>query len=157
MKIKDLMLKIESNKRKIQELNEETSNLSKELINKLQSKKLKNYILEDEESLLNATVVERNALSFNLDMLKKKLGKANFNEITESNVEVDKAELRELFSSNPGLKKELKSALIITKVLNENKLKKLIDKGEISKEEIEGTYEVKTSNYLRLERKSYEE
>ena len=73
MKIKDLMLKIESNKRKIQELNEETSNLSKELINKLQSKKLKNYILEDEESLLNATVVERNALSFNLDMLKKKL------------------------------------------------------------------------------------
>ena len=157
MKIKDLMLKIESNKRKIQELNEETSNLSKELINKLQNKKLKNYILEDEESLLNATVVERNALSFNLDMLKKKLGKANFNEITESNVEVDKAELRELFSSNPGLKKELKSALIITKVLNENKLKKLIDKGEISKEEIEGTYEVKTSNYLRLERKSYEE
>lgn len=157
MKIKDLMLKIESNKRKIQELNEETSNLSKELINKLQSKKLKNYILEDEESLLNATVVERNALSFNLDMLKKKLGKASFNEITESNVEVDKAELRELFSSNPGLKKELKSALIITKVLNENKLKKLIDKGEISKEEIEGTYEVKTSNYLRLERKSYEE
>ena len=157
MKIKDLMLKIESNKRKIQELNEETSNLSKELINKLQSKKLKNYILEDEESLLNATVVERNALSFNLDMLKKKLGKANFNEITESNVEVDKAELRELFSSNPGLKKELKSALIITKVLNENKLKKLIDKGEISKEEIEGTYKVKTSNYLRLERKSYEE
>lgn len=157
MKIKDLMLKIESNKRKIQELNEETSNLSKELINKLQSKKLKNYILEDEESLLNATVVERNALSFNLDMLKKKLGKASFNEITESNVEVDKAELRELFSSNPGLKKELKSALTITKVLNENKLKKLIDKGEISKEEIEGTYEVKTSNYLRLERKSYEE
>ena len=157
MKIKDLMLKIESNKRKIQELNEETSNLSKELINKLQNKKLKNYILEDEESLLNATVVERNALSFNLDMLKKKLGKANFNEITESNVEVDKAELRELFSSNPRLKKELKSALIITKVLNENKLKKLIDKGEISKEEIEGTYEVKTSNYLRLERKSYEE
>ena len=156
MKIKDLMIKIENNKNLIAKCTEENKEMSNMLIEKLSKKNVKNYIFESEESSLNATIVERNNVTFDLDVLKEKLGKSLYKEVKNKEIEVDKAELREIFRSNPDLKAKLKSALIVRRTLNESKLKKLIESGEIDKDLVKEACNITTSKYLRLERK-YEE
>lgn len=157
LKVKEMLLKIESNKEEIKRLTEENTKLSIKVMTKLQQKSLKNYMLEDDDSILSATIVEKNKLEFNLDLLKSKLGKSTYKEIIEKNIEIDKAELRELFEKNPNLKKQIKPALIITDALDENKLKQLIDEEVITKEDIEGTYDITKSSYLRVARKMIED
>lgn len=157
LKIKEMLLKIESNKEEIKRLTEENTKLSIRVMTKLQQKSLKNYMLEDDDSILSATIVEKNKLEFNLGLLKSKLGKSTYKEIIEKNIEIDKAELRELFEKNPNLKKQIKPALIITDTLDENKLKQLIDEEVITKEDIEGTYDITKSSYLRVARKMIED
>lgn len=157
LKLKQMLLKIESNKEEIKRLTEENTKLSINIMSKLQQKNLKNYILEDEDSILSATIVEKNKLEFNLELLKNKLGKNTYKEIIEKNIEIDKAELRELFENNPKLKKQIKPALIITESLDENKLKQLMDNKIITKDDIEGTYDITKSNYLRVSRKMNED
>ena len=157
LKVKEMLLKIESNKEEIKRLTEENTKLSIRVMTKLQQKSLKNYMLEDDDSILSATIVEKNKLEFNLDLLKSKLGKSTYKEIIEKNIEIDKAELRELFEKNPNLKKQIKPALIITDTLDENKLKQLIDEEVITKEDIEGTYDITKSSYLRVARKMIED
>lgn len=157
LKVKEMLLKIESNKEEIKRLTEENTKLSVRVMTKLQQKSLKNYMLEDDDSILSATIVEKNKLEFNLDLLKSKLGKSTYKEIIEKNIEIDKAELRELFEKNPNLKKQIKPALIITDTLDENKLKQLIDEEVITKEDIEGTYDITKSSYLRVARKMIED
>ena len=157
LKLKQMLLKIESNKEEIKRLTEENTKLSINIMSKLQQKNLKNYILEDEDSILSATIVEKNKLEFNLELLKNKLGKNTYKEIIEKNIEIDKAELRELFENNPKLKKQIKPALIITESLDENKLKHLMDNKVITKDDIEGTYDITKSNYLRVSRKMNED
>lgn len=157
LKLKQMLLKIESNKEEIKRLTEENTKLSINIMTKLQQKNLKNYILEDEDSILSATIVEKNKLEFNLELLKNKLGKNTYKEIIEKNIEIDKAELRELFENNPKLKKQIKPALIITESLDENKLKHLMDNKVITKDDIEGTYDITKSNYLRVSRKMNED
>ena len=156
MKIKDLMIKIENNKNLIAKCTEENKEMSNMLIEKLSKKNVKNYIFESEESSLNATIVERNNVTFDLDVLKEKLGKSLYKEVKNKEIEVDKAELIEIFRSNPDLKAKLKSALIVRRTLNESKLKKLIESGEIDKDLVKEACNITTSKYLRLERK-YEE
>lgn len=157
LKLKQMLLKIESNKEEIKRLTEENTKLSINIMSKLQQKNLKNYILEDEDSILSATIVEKNKLEFNLELLKNKLEKNTYKEIIEKNIEIDKAELRELFENNPKLKKQIKPALIITESLDENKLKHLMDNKVITKDDIEGTYDITKSNYLRVARKKIED
>lgn len=157
MKINNLMLRFEENKKRIKELEQENVMLSSQIISKMEKQNKKNFSLKQDDSILKLLVIERQDLKFDLDLLKSKLSRELYDEITEKQLIVDNAELREILKNNPELKSKLKPALTITRNLNENKMKKMLDNGKLNKESLEGTYNIKSSKYIKLERRKEEE
>lgn len=156
MKIKPMILKLEQNKKKIKELEEENSILSKQIISAMDRKEKKKVSFQEEDEQLNVVMVIKNDLKFNLELLKSKLSKEIYKQVTVKQTEVDKAELREIISNNPKLRQLLKPALITSVVLDENSLQKMLSTGKIEKESLEGTYDIKSTKYLKISRKKEE-
>lgn len=156
MKVKEMMLQIEKNKKRIKELEYQNKAYQDEIIKKMENKEIKKYDFEDDNGILKATIVKRNNLTFNVEKLKEKLNLSIFKQIVDKQLKVDEYALEEIISKDKNLKKAIKPSIHYEYDVDENKIFDLISDGQIEKEDIEGTYETKTTKYLKLERK-YEE
>lgn len=156
MKVREMMLLVESNKSKIKELEEQNKELQNKIMKKMESKEKKKYMFEDNDSILKATIVKRNNIIFNIEKLKEKLNMNMFKQVIEKQLKVDEYALEELITKDKNLKKAIKPSIHYDYKVDEIKLYDLIANGQIEKEDIEGTYESKVIKYLKLERK-YEE
>ena len=148
-----IIQKYNNNELTIKQLQEQNKEIKEKLQNFLVKSGNRYVEVEDDESETKVTLVESTKLKFDLNKLKAKLDVKTFKEITDLNIEIDRAELKERFEKYPNLRKQIGSALVTYRTLNESKLNELLKNEQLDDEEIEGTYEVNKTKYLRIIRK----
>lgn len=100
--------------------------------------------------LIKSKIVESTKVIFNADALLRKFGSRRYKRLCESQVDVDKGELREIFQNNPDVKEILRPAITISHIPSDDKINEAIQNDIVTMAELKGCYETKVTRYVRF-------
>lgn len=136
------------------ELKVEEDELKKDLMLEMEEECVDEFTYDDgEEKLLSVRMVESKKVNFDIDKILSKLNEKQIETVTDKVLVVDSKMLSKIIKDNPAIKSIIRPALEIKKQINEEKFQVAIDRGIITEKDVEECYEIKTSKYIKLQRK----
>lgn len=158
-KVEAMALKVVKLDSNIKNANSRITALKLELMKQMKLSKKKSIIvkLPQDESEVNVkqektlTIAERMDLSFDLDKLKEKLSKEDFEEVSVRVVSIpDIDKFKKLMKKYDVPFKELKPVLNVTESVSNFRINEMYKTGDLQLKEIEGAYSVKFSEYITI-------
>lgn len=150
----NIMLLIESNKAKIAELEKDNKAQTDDIKEQMLNAGIKEVIVQqDSVTPLSALLYTRTSVSYNKDKMKAQLAKEQWKRIVEKQFVCEQKELKNFIKAHPDLKDEVKKFIKVQDDISAVKLDNALKLGFISLNDLKGTYEVKETNILKIQRK----
>ena len=150
----NIMLLIESNKAKIAELEKDNKAQTDDIKEQMLNAGIKEVIVEkDSVTPLSALLYTRTSVSYDKDKMKAQLAKEQWKRIVEKQFVCEQKELKNFIKAHPDLKDEVKKFIKVQDDISAVKLDNALKLGFISLNDLKGTYEVKETNILKIQRK----
>lgn len=148
------MLLIESNKAKIAELEKDNKAQTDDIKEQMLNAGIKEVIVQqDSVTPLSALLYTRTSVSYDKDKMKAQLAKEQWKRIVEKQFVCEQKELKNFIKAHPDLKDEVKKFIKVQDDISAVKLDNALKLGFISLNDLKGTYEVKETNILKIQRK----
>ena len=150
----NIMLLIESNKAKIAELEKDNKSQTDDIKEQMLNAGIKEVIVQqDSVTPLSALLYTRTSVSYDKDKMKAQLAKEQWKRIVEKQFVCEQKELKNFIKAHPDLKDEVKKFIKVQDDISAVKLDNALKLGFISLNDLKGTYEVKETNILKIQRK----
>lgn len=150
----NIMLLIESNKAKIAELEKDNKAQTDDIKEQMLNAGIKEVIIQqDSVTPLSALLYTRTSVSYDKDKMKAQLAKEQWKRIVEKQFICEQKELKNFIKAHPDLKDEVKKFISVQDDISAVKLDNALKLGFISLNDLKGTYEVKETNILKIQRK----
>ena len=150
----NIMLLIESNKAKIAELEKDNKAQTDDMKEQMLNAGIKEVIIQqDSVTPLSALLYTRTSVSYDKDKMKAQLAKEQWKRIVEKQFICEQKELKNFIKAHPDLKDEVKKFINVQDDISAVKLDNALKLGFISLNDLKGTYEVKETNILKIQRK----
>lgn len=150
----NIMLLIESNKAKIAELEKDNKAQTDDIKEQMLNAGIKEVIVQqDSVTPLSALLYTRTSVSYDKDKMKVQLAKEQWKRIVEKQFVCEQKELKNFIKAHPDLKDEVKKFIKVQDDISAVKLDNALKLGFISLNDLKGTYEVKETNILKIQRK----
>lgn len=150
----NIMLLIESNKAKIAELEKDNKAQTDDIKEQMLNAGIKEVIIQqDSVTPLSALLYTRTSVSYDKDKMKAQLAKEQWKRIVEKQFVCEQKELKNFIKVHPDLKDEVKKFIKVQDDISAVKLDNALKLGFISLNDLKGTYEVKETNILKIQRK----
>lgn len=150
----NIMLLIESNKAKIAELEKDNKAQTDDIKEQMLNAGIKEVIVQqDSVTPLSALLYTRISVSYDKDKMKAQLAKEQWKRIVEKQFVCEQKELKNFIKAHPDLKDEVKKFIKVQDDISAVKLDNALKLGFISLNDLKGTYEVKETNILKIQRK----
>lgn len=150
----NIMLLIESNKAKIAELEKDNKVQTDDIKEQMLNAGIKEVIIQqDSVTPLSALLYTRTSVSYDKDKMKAQLAKEQWKRIVEKQFICEQKELKNFIKAHPDLKDEVKKFINVQDDISAVKLDNALKLGFISLNDLKGTYEVKETNILKIQRK----
>lgn len=150
----NIMLLIESNKAKIAELEKDNKAQTDDIKEQMLNAGIKEVIIQqDSVTPLSALLYTRTSVSYDKDKMKAQLAKEQWKRIVEKQFICEQKELKNFIKAHPDLKDEVKKFIKVQDDISAVKLDNALKLGFISLNDLKGTYEVKETNILKIQRK----
>lgn len=150
----NIMLLIESNKAKIAELEKDNKAQTDDIKEQMLNAGIKEVIVQqDSVTPLSALLYTRTSVSYDKDKMKAQLAKEQWKRIVEKQFVCEQKELKNFIKAYPDLKDEVKKFIKVQDDISAVKLDNALKLGFISLNDLKGTYEVKETNILKIQRK----
>jgi hypothetical protein len=150
----NIMLLIESNKAKIAELEKDNKAQTDDIKEQMLNAGIKEVIIQqDSVTPLSALLYTRTSVSYDKDKMKAQLAKEQWKRIVEKQFICEQKELKNFIKAHPDLKDEVKKFINVQDDISAVKLDNALKLGFISLNDLKGTYEVKETNILKIQRK----
>ena len=150
----NIMLLIESNKAKIAELEKDNKAQTDDIKEQMLNAGIKEVIVQqDSVTPLSALLYTRTSVSYDKDKMKAQLAKEQWKRIVEKQFVCEQKELKNFIKAHPDLKDEVKKFIKVQDDISAVKLDNALKLGVISLNDLKGTYEVKETNILKIQRK----
>lgn len=150
----NIMLLIESNKAKIAELEKDNKAQTDDIKEQMLNAGIKEVIVQqDSVTPLSALLYTRTSVSYDKDKMKAQLAKEQWKRIVEKQFVCEQKELKNFIKAHPDLKDEVKKFIKVRDDISAVKLDNALKLGFISLNDLKGTYEVKETNILKIQRK----
>lgn len=150
----NIMLLIESNKAKIAELEKDNKAQTDDIKEQMLNAGIKEVIVQqDSVTPLSALLYTRTSVSYDKDKMKAQLAKEQWKRIVEKQFVCEQKELKNFIKAHPDLKDEVKKFINVQDDISAVKLDNALKLGFISLNDLKGTYEVKETNILKIQRK----
>ena len=150
----NIMLLIESNKAKIAELEKDNKAQTDDIKEQMLNAGIKEVIVQqDSVTPLSALLYTRTSVSYDKDKMKAQLAKEQWKRIVEKQFVCEQKELKNFIKAHPDLKDEVKKFIKVQDDISAAKLDNALKLGFISLNDLKGTYEVKETNILKIQRK----
>ena len=150
----NIMLLIESNKAKIAELEKDNKAQTDDIKEQMLNAGIKEVIVQqDSVTPLSALLYTRTSVSYDKDKMKAQLAKEQWKRIVEKQFVCEQKELKNFIKAHPDLKDEVKKFIKVQDDISAVKLDNALKLGFISLNDLKGTYEVKETNILKIQRK----
>lgn len=150
----NIMLLIESNKAKIAELEKDNKAQTDDIKEQMLNTGIKEVIVQqDSVTPLSALLYTRTSVSYDKDKMKAQLAKEQWKRIVEKQFVCEQKELKNFIKAHPDLKDEVKKFIKVQDDISAVKLDNALKLGFISLNDLKGTYEVKETNILKIQRK----
>lgn len=150
----NIMLLIESNKAKIAELKKDNKAQTDDIKEQMLNAGIKEVIIQqDSVTPLSALLYTRTSVSYDKDKMKAQLAKEQWKRIVEKQFVCEQKELKNFIKAHPDLKDEVKKFIKVQDDISAVKLDNALKLGFISLNDLKGTYEVKETNILKIQRK----
>lgn len=150
----NIMLLIESNKAKIAELEKDNKAQTDDIKEQMLNAGIKEVIVQqDSVTPLSALLYTRTSVSYDKDKMKAQLVKEQWKRIVEKQFVCEQKELKNFIKAHPDLKDEVKKFIKVQDDISAVKLDNALKLGFISLNDLKGTYEVKETNILKIQRK----
>lgn len=150
----NIMLLIESNKAKIAELEKDNKAQTDDIKEQMLNAGIKEVIIQqDSVTPLSALLYTRTSVSYDKDKMKAQLAKEQWKRIVEKQFVCEQKELKNFIKAHPDLKDEVKKFIKVQDDISAVKLDNALKLGFISLNDLKGTYEVKETNILKIQRK----
>lgn len=150
----NIMLLIESNKAKIAELEKDNKVQTDDIKEQMLNAGIKEVIVQqDSVTPLSALLYTRTSVSYDKDKMKAQLAKEQWKRIVEKQFVCEQKELKNFIKAHPDLKDEVKKFIKVQDDISAVKLDNALKLGFISLNDLKGTYEVKETNILKIQRK----
>lgn len=150
----NIMLLIESNKAKIAELEKDNKAQTDDIKEQMLNAGIKEVIVQqDSVTPLSALLYTRTSVSYDKDKMKAQLTKEQWKRIVEKQFVCEQKELKNFIKAHPDLKDEVKKFIKVQDDISAVKLDNALKLGFISLNDLKGTYEVKETNILKIQRK----
>lgn len=150
----NIMLLIESNKAKIAELEKDNKAQTDDIKEQMLNAGIKEVIVQqDSVTPLSALLYTRASVSYDKDKMKAQLAKEQWKRIVEKQFVCEQKELKNFIKAHPDLKDEVKKFIKVQDDISAVKLDNALKLGFISLNDLKGTYEVKETNILKIQRK----
>lgn len=150
----NIMLLIESNKAKIAELEKDNKAQIDDIKEQMLNAGIKEVIIQqDSVTPLSALLYTRTSVSYDKDKMKAQLAKEQWKRIVEKQFICEQKELKNFIKAHPDLKDEVKKFINVQDDISAVKLDNALKLGFISLNDLKGTYEVKETNILKIQRK----
>lgn len=150
----NIMLLIESNKAKIAELEKDNKAQIDDIKEQMLNAGIKEVIVQqDSVTPLSALLYTRTSVSYDKDKMKAQLAKEQWKRIVEKQFVCEQKELKNFIKAHPDLKDEVKKFIKVQDDISAVKLDNALKLGFISLNDLKGTYEVKETNILKIQRK----
>lgn len=150
----NIMLLIESNKAKIAELEKDNKAQTDDIKEQMLNAGIKEVIIQqDSVTPLSALLYTRTSISYDKDKMKAQLAKEQWKRIVEKQFICEQKELKNFIKAHPDLKDEVKKFINVQDDISAVKLDNALKLGFISLNDLKGTYEVKETNILKIQRK----
>lgn len=135
-------------------LRKEVTNNKKIIEKELSKRKTYRHSIEKLGNTFEALRVERIYISYYADKLKEKLGKEKSNEVLDRQYIITDIDSLVKLLKNSGVEaKKFKKYLTIQEQVNKEKIRKLFEVGDITKEDLKGCYDAKLSVSVQLKKK----
>lgn len=152
----NIMLLIESNKAKIAELEKDNKAQTDDIKEQMLNAGIKEVIVQqDSVTPLSALLYTRTSVSYDKDKMKAQLAKEQWKRIVEKQFVCEQKELKNFIKAHPDLKDEVKKFIKVQDDISAVKLDNALKLGFISLNDLKGTYEVKETNILKIQRKKF--
>lgn len=150
----NIMLLIESNKAKIAELEKDNKAQTDDIKEQMLNAGIKEVIIQQDSVIpLSALLYTRTSVSYDKDKMKAQLAKEQWKRIVEKQFVCEQKELKNFIKAHPDLKDEVKKFIKVQDDISAVKLDNALKLGFISLNDLKGTYEVKETNILKIQRK----
>lgn len=150
----NIMLLIESNKAKIAELEKDNKAQTDDIKEQMLNSGIKEVVIQqDSVTPLSALLYTRTSVSYDKDKMKAQLAKEQWKRIVEKQFICEQKELKNFIKAHPDLKDEVKKFINVQDDISAVKLDNALKLGFISLNDLKGTYEVKETNILKIQRK----
>lgn len=150
----NIMLLIESNKAKIAELEKDNKAQTDDIKEQMLNAGIKEVIVQqDSVTPLSALLYTRTSVSYDKDKMKAQLAKEQWKRIVEKQFVCEQKKLKNFIKAHPDLKDEVKKFIKVQDDISAVKLDNALKLGFISLNDLKGTYEVKETNILKIQRK----
>lgn len=150
----NIMLLIESNKAKIAELEKDNKAQIDDIKEQMLNAGIKEVIIQQDSVIpLSALLYTRTSVSYDKDKMKAQLAKEQWKRIVEKQFICEQKELKNFIKAHPDLKDEVKKFINVQDDISAVKLDNALKLGFISLNDLKGTYEVKETNILKIQRK----
>lgn len=150
----NIMLLIESNKAKIAELEKDNKAQTDDIKEQMLNAGIKEVVIQqDSVTPLSALLYTRTSVSYDKDKMKAQLAKEQWKRIVEKQFVCEQKELKNFIKAHPDLKDEVKKFIKVQDDISAVKLDNALKLGFISLNDLKGTYEVKETNILKIQRK----
>lgn len=150
----NIMLLIESNSAKIAELEKDNKAQTDDIKEQMLNAGIKEVIVQqDSVTPLSALLYTRTSVSYDKDKMKAQLAKEQWKRIVEKQFVCEQKELKNFIKAHPDLKDEVKKFIKVQDDISAVKLDNALKLGFISLNDLKGTYEVKETNILKIQRK----
>lgn len=150
----NIMLLIESNKAKIAELEKDNKAQTDDIKEQMLNSGIKEVVIQqDSVTPLSALLYTRTSVSYDKDKMKAQLAKEQWKRIVEKQFICEQKELKNFIKAHPDLKDEVKKFIKVQDDISAVKLDNALKLGFISLNDLKGTYEVKETNILKIQRK----
>lgn len=151
-----IMVKFLTNEEQIKALEQDNLEYKKEIFDQLVESGESKYLLEidpvesDYKQKISCSfiIATKAKVVYNIAKVKEVLGKELFNKIVIRNIDVDYEKFVGLAKKYKIPQKEAMSCLTISESINNDKLQKLHDTGEIDINKLKGTFTIDKSLYL---------
>lgn len=152
--LEELILGTIEKQEMIDGLQKEVTSSKQRIEKELTKRKTHRHSIEKQGSTYEALKIERIYISYYAEKLKKQLGKEKSNEIMDKQYIINDIDSLVKLLKNSGVDaKKFKKYLIINEQVNKEKIRKLFEVGDVTKEDLKGCYEAKLSVSVQLKKK----
>lgn len=151
--IKSMMLDIEKKEAEVKEIKKASDSLRKTVKDTMLENSVDCYLADDgNEKLLQALVYQSTKINYDLDAIKEKISKEQRKLVTKIILIADESNLKAFLKAHPELREEVKKFVNKVELVDENKLGLAIEYGDIKLKDIEGCFDVKTTDNFKIQR-----